>query len=388
MLDVTSHPKKFARMSTHDRLKHLGASLIATKDVKNVVEIGEILWGEAGCMREGGGAFIIGETRVGKSTAVAEFADQLFDRLRAERPDAKWERPVTTGTPIRGIAEVRPQSGYQRPLVVVFVDPLPKFKSLMKNTAQAMGVTLKSAYTFDDAMVAVKHHVDKQGIKMIIFDEVQHIASRTMAYEAADVLKVMCKAGLQVIGVGLPKALDLGTINEQLGELTAHNYMLTPLPCSLADFPELDDQGNPVRRMGRPTTAYGKLLAALDSTDNPVLPFDVSSNLSHPQMALRIHRATKGYVGRIMRLLMSATHLAVRRNLSKLGPKVFADAYRAKAKSNDDANWFLMDWSDFLKNREAAGIPSSEGEDEKDETNNSKPTKPKRRRPRFLRGKR
>jgi hypothetical protein len=95
-------------------------------------------------MSDGGGGFIVGDTRVGKSTAVSEFADRLFDKMKSERPDAQWERPVTVGTPIRGIKELRPESSYQHPLVVVFVDPRPTFKSLMKTTAQAMDVYLKT----------------------------------------------------------------------------------------------------------------------------------------------------------------------------------------------------------------------------------------------------
>jgi hypothetical protein len=198
----------------------------------------------------------------------------------------------------------------------------------------------------------------------------------------------MCKAGLQVMCVGLEHALDLGTINEQLGELTAYNHVLKPLPCSLDDFPELDGQGNPVRESGRPRTAYTKFLAALDDMDDPILPFDAFSNLSHPQMALRLHRATNGYVGRIMRLLVSATHLALKRGLSKLGPKVLADAYRNKSQCNDDANWFLMDWPDFMTKREKTTIPGlDDGEDEGEEKP-PKPSRVKRKRRTMLRSKR
>lgn len=385
MLDVTARRKKFAQMTTRERLRHLGSSVIATKGVDDVVEACDILWDEFGCTSDGGGAFIVGETRAGKSTAVAEFADRLFDRMRKERPDANWSRPEQVGTPIRGITEVRGASGCQRPLVVVFVDPRPRFNSLMKNTAQAMGVTLKAGFTFSDAITAVKHHVDKQGIKMIIFDEVQHIARVSIAYEAADVLKVMGKAGLQVVCVGLEEALQLGQINEQLEELTAHSYVVTPLACSLDDFPELDHNGTPIQKAARPKTAYGKFIAALDSVEFPVLPFDAPSNISDPQMALRIHRATNGYVGRIMRLLLSASHLAIRRNLSKLGPKVLADAYRAKTRCNDNANWFLMDWPVFIKNRNGAD-PKWMDEDDTDEAET--PAPPRRFRQNMLRKKR
>ena len=145
----------------------------------------------------------------------------------------------------------------------------------------------------------MKHQVDGQGITMIVFDEVQHIATRAMAYEAADVLKVMIKAGLQVVCVGLEGALRLGTINEQLGELTANNYMLKPFSCSLADFPYLGEDGALLKREDAPRSAYRKFLAAMEAKDHPILPFDEPSNLSDPQMALRLHRATNGYVGRI-----------------------------------------------------------------------------------------
>ena len=42
-----------------------------------------------------------------------------------------------------------------------------------------------------------------------------------------------------------------------------------------------------------------------------MLPFDEPSNLSHPDMALRIHQATGGYVGEIMKLIHKACELAI-----------------------------------------------------------------------------
>lgn len=337
MLHVPKKDGRFAAMSVADRIAHLGAKTISTDAVKEVVEIGELLWEDAKCFPEGGGAFVVGETRAGKSTAVAEFADVLFERLKSEKPDGNWFRPKTTGTPIRGIAEILPDKGFHRPLACVFVDTKPTFKSLMKNTATEMGIVLKSNFTFDDAMTAVKHHVEQQKIKMIIFDEVQHIVKGQMTYDAADVLKIMCKAGLQVFCVGLPEAIILRTVNEQLGELVAHEHLIGPFECSFADFETKEK------------TPYRKFLAALDNKKDPLLPFDEPSNLADPEMALRLYRATGGYIGRLMRLLRSATQLAARRGLSHLGPAVLADAYRHRTRCNDDRNWFLMGWPAFVK---------------------------------------
>ena len=88
-----------------------------------------------------------------------------------------------------------------------------------------------------------------------------------------------------------------------------------------------------------------------------------------------------------MRLLVSASQLAINSKLSRLGPKVLADAYRARTRCNDDRNWFLMDWPQFIRLRETPDPPTSKDDDDLNELGDRKSAN-FRRRKNLLRSKR
>ena len=80
-----------------------------------------------------------------------------------------------------------------------------------------------------------------------MFDEVQHITESGMNdYSAADVFKIMAKARVQVVCVGLEtyrKVLRGKSKNKQLARLKTKEITIGPVPCSLSDFPPLGRDG-------------------------------------------------------------------------------------------------------------------------------------------------
>jgi hypothetical protein len=298
---------------------------------------------------EGDGAFIIGETGAGKTTAARIFTDTKFDELRALDPTGEWERPEVAGTDLRPIVHTT-STGKQRQIVVVSVNPRPRFNALLQDTALAMQVGLPKSFDFGDAMREITFAIKQQKVKMIIFDDVQHIIDGGMdEFGAADVFKFFLKSRVSVVCIRLPYAEGLGKVNKQLGRLVQQLYTVKPLRCSLGDFPELDEKG---RIKGGETiekTTFREFMEAIDRRAGPssVLPFDEPSNLSYPDMALRIHQATGGYVGEIVKLIQKASELAIEDGSSRLTMQDFAQAHENRTSCSDEANWFKMPWPKF-----------------------------------------
>jgi hypothetical protein len=105
----------------------------------------------AGKGLEGDAAFIVGLTGAGKTTAVRMFTDAKYDELRALDPTGGWERPLVPCTDLRPIVQ-ETAAGLRRPIVVVPVNPRPRFNSLLQDTALALQVDLGKSFDFGDAM--------------------------------------------------------------------------------------------------------------------------------------------------------------------------------------------------------------------------------------------
>jgi hypothetical protein len=72
------------------------------------------------------------------------------------------------------------------------------------------------------------------------------------------------------------------------------------------------------------------------------LPFDKPSGLDQPDLALRMHLASSGYVGRYMNLVQAASERAIDDGLTFIGPKLLATTFRAIEGVADDENPFFM----------------------------------------------
>jgi len=389
MYDLSKMPERFADWPREARVEHLGFRFLKTPYTKEIDETLEHLFWTAGLSPEGEGCFIVGDTGIGKTTSVRMFTDRKYEELRAADPNGKWLRPQVFGTDLSPIVHKTP-NGVHRPIAVVWVDPRPRFNSFLADTALGLQVNLGSRFTFGEACIEVAGAVEKQQVKMIIFDDVQHIIEANMdAYGAADVLKLLAKARLQVVCIGLEKALQLGDKNEQLERLVASTKMLLPLRCSIGDFPRIDENGKAVGPERQKLTPFRKFMKALDHRDgkHSVLPFDEPSYLSDPDMALRIHQAGQGYTGKIMKLVLRAAKLAIADGSRYITRKQhFAVAYRDASRCSDEANWFLLSFPE-LCDRFGSAPASKPAEDDGERTFQHSPKPSKSHKGRQARGK-
>jgi hypothetical protein len=341
---------KFKQMEHERRLEWLGSKIIGTPDVQKVTRLCDRLYRQARTKNEGNGGFVLGDTGTGKSTAVAAFANNLAKKLATARPDSEWLRPKVVDTPIRPIFEVVSETGWLRHVVVIVVPPRPRFNSFLRSTAAALGVKLNSRFDFGEALDQIKEQIDHQKVKMMIFDEVQHFVEGTVdSYQAADVIKIIMKCRVQVICVGMPHMLNLvegENANDQLLRLKQKQVEVKGLNCSLNDFIASDGSVRAAEGDVKfADTDFTNFCRALDDRSNLeaiVLPFDASSDISNAYTAIRLWRAGKGYVGKMMEILFQASDLAIEKRLDRLTPRVLAAALRDNG-VNDKDNWFMME---------------------------------------------
>lgn len=344
-MDHDKKPKKFSDWSEEERLRHLNFRMIRTADTKKVHSALDHIYRTAGTAPEGDGCFVLGEPGAGKTTAVRMFTDDMYRTLRAKDPTGIWYRPAVAGTDLVPIVQ-KTENGVHRPIAVVWVNARPRFLSFLVDTAAALQVDLPKGVKFAEACTEVSRALEEQKVRMIIFDEAQHIIDGNMdAYGAADVFKLFAKSRVQVVCVGLPHADALGRINSQLERLVQEKCIIAPMQCSVGDFPEINAAGKVIGREVRSKTPFRKFLEAVDHRDgiNSVLPFDAPSDLSAPDMALRIHQAGQGYVGKMMKLIHKAAALAVFDGSDRITRRHFADAHRKRTQCSDAENWFLLE---------------------------------------------
>ena len=172
-------------------------------------------------------------------------------------------------------------------------------------------------------------------------------------------IKIIMKCRVQVVCVGMPGMLNLvegDNANDQLLRLRQKQVEVKPLGCWLEDFVagdgSLRGEGTDGRKDVRFTdTPYANFCAALDDRNDPkaiVLPFDASSDISQPYMALRLWRAGGGHV-KMMEILFQATDLAIEKRMSKLTQRLLEAAYRDSG-IDDKNNWFKMEVPELLQN--------------------------------------
>jgi hypothetical protein len=343
---------RFSRMSEDDRLKHIYRQKLETEDVREVHKALQFLWRTAGMGFEGDGAFILGETGAGKTTAVRMFTDDKFEEMHSADPSGEWSRPKMPGTDLRPVIQsVRGRADY-RPIAVMSVNSMPRYKSFMHDAAHALQVGLPSNADFGEASWEVQNALEKQKVKMFIFDDVQHIIEahigRLQSRRRVQAAPEVARAGRVHRACEILPAVRR---DPQLKRLVRMRRSVTPLRCSVGDFPPLDREGTPVSGAPGIRTQYRKLLEAIDQKagEDSILPFDGDSNLSHPRMALRIHQATGGYVGEIIKLIQQAAALAILDGRSKISNDDFEQAYKDMTMCNQGANWFHMRWPTFAE---------------------------------------
>ncbi|WP_187144481.1 TniB family NTP-binding protein [Microvirga massiliensis] len=317
----------WASRSAEERRRHLGEFLAVTptmEEAMGVLRRCYRAWHEgpqASC------SFVVGETGVGKTTAADEFLEEvrgeylgtLKDDHNLLLADAA-EYPHTMSVTFE-----RPGHGLVRPVLKVFVDKKATFKQLFAATLTAIGVRIPRGASLAEMTSIARHQIREQGIRLIIFDECQHITESNLTrdpYEAADVFKVLMKeARVQVACVGLPHATDFLLENAQLETLKDEEFRMMPFAL------DLDERGE-----------YRMFLKAYSDD----LPFDEPSHLDESATALRLHMASEGYVAAITKYVSLAAKEAIDRGKEAVTVPLLAEVYRRKTGTPDGENPFLI----------------------------------------------
>lgn len=308
--------------SREERLLSISNMLVVTKPFQEATDLISRTYKNWKTRPEGTCAFVVGESGAGKTTVADDFLAVTAQDLGAEyiaetNPDEKGRWGLIKET----------ETGFIRPVVKVFAAPRVTRKGLYFDLLFALGIRPKRTATETELMALAMRHLNAQQVKLTIFDETHHIIDghrSATAGEAADLLKMLLiKARVQVVCLGLPHTTEILTSTEQIGRRCIGQYEIPPF------------RDNVHTQAGD----FMQFCKALEGA----LPFDLPSELDRPEMALRLHGAGAGYIGRITHIALTATELAIDRGVSRLTQALLGEAYKNISKITDDVNPFFVE---------------------------------------------
>lgn len=168
-------------------------------------------------------------------------------------------------------------------------------KNLVLNILTALGDPKAGRGSRGDMEARLPRFIRHLGIKLIVLDEFQHLVSRhthKIYYEVADWVKAEAeRLGVPILMVGLPEIEEVLIANPQVDRRTYHKCDIEPFSFETRENAE----------------AFASFLRLVDRE----LPFAGKSSLTDIQVMQAVMHATGGCVGYIMRLIISATELAM-----------------------------------------------------------------------------
>jgi ABC-type oligopeptide transport system ATPase subunit len=309
--NISKKARLFSQMSDAERLAHLGGFQADTPQFLEAKQAMLRLYRGWQTTRDAHILTLCGDSGVGKTTV----ADDVIQQLESEwqgivaNSDNKLCEPTLPIPATAGITKESP-TGLIRPVVKVFVEPKARARGVLRDTLHALGVRSTTHDTYGELMEKLQIHVVGQQVRLLIFDEVHHVVEGhgpATAYEAVEVIKMLLlQARVQIACIGLPITESILDKNPELPRHCRGKIEMTPLT---GDFSARSD--------------FMRFLKAL-SRD---LPFDVPSNLSEVDIALRIHVATTGLIGEIINLVHAACEVAIDCGLERINRTLLAEVY-------------------------------------------------------------
>lgn len=244
-------------------------------------------------------AALIGDSRVGKSFAIAKYAA----RFPEQQTDEGIKKPVIVAT--------TPIGGGMRPLADAI--------------AAAMGLHYSQRLNTIGVMNAVVDVLPKIGCELLIIDEFQEVADERFPKRLADargfLRRIVDNCKVSVILAGLPNSYGLIAADPQL--VGRGN-----LPCFRIPAYDWD---NPVDRAG---------FRGLCGTIDAFLPFPEMAGLEDERLASRLIGVTNGLMGRIMDYVYETACIAMNEDAPKILPRHFADYRDLLLTPEDNSNPF------------------------------------------------
>lgn len=274
---------------------------------------------------EGEIAFLLGDTRAGKTTAINEVIDQIAEETGGQIVSQILDDNRESEALVSVI--VQTPNGIERPIVKIFVPVGPTFNGLLSDVLVAFDIRLPQRAKFAERLLALGRQLSSQRTRLVIFDDTQHICEkgkREPAYEASEVFKVLAKTGrMQVLCVGLEHTREIKDANRQAEWLGGEEHWVKPLEI---------------------VAATEAPLAKFCTTLNSELPFDQPSKLNRPEMFVPLGMFCEGYEGRIATLVRLMTQYAIYNHHPRLDQTVGARYLQSKSVP-DAENPFLLSGS-------------------------------------------
>lgn len=322
-LPNTSQSNRWSEAPLSQRLSYIGKFIAITPSLESSISFIETLMASHLTSPEGEIAFLVGDTRAGKTTAINEViaetavatGGEIVSQFLGDQRDSEAMVSVLVKTP----------DGWERPIVKIFVPKAPTFNGLLNDVLLAFDIKLPKSATFAERQLALGRQLKGQATRLVIFDDTQHICEQgktSAAYEGADVFKVLAKTGqAQILCVGLEHTVEIKDANPQAEWLGGEVHVVRPHNLTA-------DPLSP--------------LATYCATLNAQLPFDMESDLGKPEVFLPLATYCDGYEGRIATMVHLATRYAIVRNHPSLTRSVFENYLRDKLNVADQENPFLM----------------------------------------------
>jgi hypothetical protein len=306
---------KWSKQSAEERRGHLGGFVVVTDMMKEANDVLRRCYRRHGTERQASCSFIVGITGVGKSTTADNFLEEIREEYRGTLKNGK-DLKIADDEQYDHTMSVtfeKPGHGLVRPVVKVEVDGGTK-RQLFSDTLLAIGIAVRAKATTGEMTAIARHQIKEQGIRLIIFDDCQHIAEgkqANTAYGAADVFKALMKqTGVQIVCMGLPHATDFLIENGQLETLKDEELHMKPFDLDLDEDSE-----------------YCAFLSLLSEH----LPFDRKTLLQERSLALALFKASDGYIGTLTKLVNRAAELAIDEGSKALTIEHLAKVYVRKA---------------------------------------------------------
>jgi hypothetical protein len=243
------------------------------------------IYSEHGTGRESSVGLLYGEPGVGKSTVLRMFA-------------AKRAGPFETS------------QGSRRPVVLVEVPANPKETHLFDAFLIALGAEHLCVGDAEDRKRAVETQLRLQHVHLAILDEFTHVIEDRSEYftkKAVRQLKGLINGGTcQFVFAGTNKLVGLHSVYKQINRRTDGDFLLTCF-----GWDDEDDRE--------------EWIGVLETIED-ALTIPASPALTDEVRARNLHKATKGNINNLMKLLFRATAIAYDEGDTELTDVVFADA--------------------------------------------------------------
>lgn len=180
------------------------------------------------------------------------------------------------------------------PVLAIDTPSLPTVKNIAEAMLMELGDPLFNKGSAVEKTARILHYIRECGVKLIIFDELQHFidqGNRTAPRQVSDWLKTLIdQSGASTILMGLHQSEHILQVNEQLRRRFSRRIDLTPFSINSPHFP--------------------KVLKSLYRTVDMPLSGAVSQDLIR-----RWHYATNGIIAHMCTLIISSYQVAQRERL-------------------------------------------------------------------------